>query len=50
MAWDDMQALFAATYIDEIAAAQRDGGELALRAKLDCLTGDERGALREALD
>jgi hypothetical protein len=49
MDWEDMQALFAATYVDEIAAAQRDGGEPALRAKLNCLSEDERAALRVAL-
>ena len=33
MPWDDIQALFAATYVDEIAAAQRDGGKDALRER-----------------
>jgi hypothetical protein len=49
MKWDDMQALFAATYVEEITAAQRDGGQAALRAKLGFLTEEERAALREAL-
>jgi hypothetical protein len=34
MGWDEMQALFATTDVDEIAAAERSGGEAALRTKL----------------
>jgi hypothetical protein len=49
MSWDDMQALFATTYVDEIAVAQRDGGEAALRDRLSRLTGAVRGSLRDAL-
>jgi hypothetical protein len=49
MNWDDMQALFAATYLDEIIAVQGDGGKTALRTKLGRLTEGERAALREAL-
>jgi hypothetical protein len=49
MNWDDMQALFAATYVVEITAVQRSGGEAALRVKLGSLTEDERAALRRAL-
>jgi hypothetical protein len=50
MSWDEIQALFAATYVDEIAAAQRDGSEAVLRAKVASLSEGERRALREALD
>jgi hypothetical protein len=50
MGWDEMQALFAATYVDEIAAAQRSGGEAALRTKLASLSEAEQRALRLALD
>jgi hypothetical protein len=49
MDWDAMQAVFAATYVEEIAAVQREGGVTALRSKLDTLTDGERAALREAL-
>jgi hypothetical protein len=44
-----MQALIAATYIDGVAAAQRNGGKGALRAKLTSLSASERQLLREAL-
>jgi hypothetical protein len=44
-----MQALFAATYVDEIAAVQRSGGEALVRAKLAALTEGERRLLRDAL-
>ena len=50
MSWDDMQALFAATYADEIAAVLRDGGGSLLREKLAVLSDDERRALRTALE
>ena len=49
MSWDDMQALFAAIYVDEIAAAQRDGGAALVREKVAALSEDQRGVLREAL-
>jgi len=49
MGWDEMQALFAATYVEEIAAAEREGGKAALRSKLDSLSSAERNALRDAL-
>lgn len=41
MEWDDMQALFAATYVDEIRAAQREGGQALLGDKLAALTDTE---------
>jgi hypothetical protein len=50
MSWADIQALFAAIYVDEIAAASRDGSEALLRAKVASLSEGERRALREALD
>jgi hypothetical protein len=49
MGWDEMQALFAATYVNEIAAVQRDGGEALVREKLATLSEGERRVLREAL-
>jgi hypothetical protein len=49
MPWDDMQALFAATYVDEIAAVQRDGGQAVLRDKLAALSDAERNSLHHAL-
>jgi hypothetical protein len=49
MSWPDMHALFAATYVDEIAAVQRSGGAALVRQKLAGLSEDERWALREAL-
>ena len=50
MSWEDMQALFAALYADEIAAVLRDGGIALVREKLTALTDDARRALRIALD
>jgi hypothetical protein len=50
MSWDEMQALFAAIYVDEIAAAQRDGSEAVLHAKVASLSESERRVLRAALD
>ena len=41
--------LFASTYVDEIATAQRHGGKAAVREKLVSLTLSERRVLREAL-
>jgi hypothetical protein len=45
-----MQALFAALYIEEIAAVQRSGGKALLREKLAALSEGERRVLRETLD
>jgi hypothetical protein len=50
MDWDEMQALFAATYVEELAIAERSGGEAALRSRLASLSEAERQALRHALD
>ena len=50
MSWDDMQALFAALYADEIAAVLRDGGIALVREKVTALSDGERRALRTALE
>jgi hypothetical protein len=50
MSWDDMQALFVATYVDEIAAVQRSGGKALVREKLERLSEGERRVLSESLD
>jgi hypothetical protein len=44
-----MQALFAAIYVDEIAAARRSGGEAVVRQKLAALSDSEWRVLRMAL-
>jgi hypothetical protein len=49
MTWQDMQAVFAATYVDEIAAVQRSGGAALVREKLLALSEGERRVLRAAL-
>ena len=49
MSWPELEALFAATYVDEIAEAHRSGGGALLRAKLTALSQGERRVLREAL-
>jgi hypothetical protein len=49
LTWDEMQPLFAAIYLDEIAAVQRGGGEALLREKLLALSEGERRVLRDAL-
>ena len=49
MSWRDMQAVFAALYVDEIAAVQRDGGTALVREKLAGLSEGGRRVLREAL-
>jgi hypothetical protein len=49
MSWDEMQALFAAIYVDEIAAAQRQGGQALVREKLAALSEEQRQVLREAV-
>ena len=50
MSWDDMQLVFAAMHVDEIAAVANGQGDALLRQRLDVLTDDARNALREALD
>ena len=49
MSWEAMQALFAAIYVDEIAAVQRDGGETVVREKLAALSEVQRRVLRAVL-
>jgi hypothetical protein len=49
MSWHDVKALFAATYVDEIAAVSQSGGAALVRKKLLTLSEDERRVLREAL-
>jgi len=44
-----MKALFASTYVDEIAALQRSGGAALGREKLAALSEGEQQVLREAL-
>jgi hypothetical protein len=44
-----MQHLFAALYVDEIAAVERNGGEVLVRDKLAGLSDEQRRVLREAL-
>jgi hypothetical protein len=49
MSWDEMQALFAAIYVDEIAAIQDGGGERLVWEKLADLSDTQRRNLRRAL-
>jgi len=49
MGWDEMQAVFAATYVDELEDARRSGGKTLVRKKLLRLSHAERRVLREAL-
>ena len=50
MCWDEMQSLFAALYVDEIATMRSDGGgERLVREKLAGLSEGERRVFREAL-
>jgi hypothetical protein len=46
MDWGEMEALFAAAYVDEIATAQRRAGKALLHETLASLSTGERGALR----
>jgi hypothetical protein len=49
MGWEEMQALCAATYVDEIAAIQRTDGAAFMRERVAALSEGERRVLREAL-
>jgi hypothetical protein len=49
MGWEEMQALFAATYVNEIVAIQHTGGAAFLRERVAALSEGERRVLREAL-
>jgi hypothetical protein len=50
MGWEEMQYVFATTFVNEIAAVQREGGKALLRNRLSELSEDERRVLGEALD
>jgi hypothetical protein len=50
MSWDDMQTLFAAIFVDEIAAIQNCGAPALVREKLAGLSDGQRRSLRQALD
>jgi hypothetical protein len=49
LSWEEMQMVFAATYVDELAVAARNGGEALVREKLANLNESERCVLRDAL-
>jgi hypothetical protein len=49
LSWEELQVLFANTYVDEIAAAVSGEGRELLRERLAALSDDERRALREEL-
>jgi len=49
MGWEEMQQLFAAIFVDEIAAVERDGGDVLVREELAGLSEAQRLVLREAL-
>jgi hypothetical protein len=49
MPWDDMQALFAAIYVDEILSLQDRGGEQLVREKVAGLSAEQRDILRREL-
>jgi hypothetical protein len=49
MSWEEMQHVFAATYVDELRAVQRNGGPALVRERLAGLSEGERRLLREAL-
>jgi hypothetical protein len=50
MGWEGMHYVFATTFVNEIAAVQREGGDALLRDRLGKLSEGERRVLREALD
>jgi hypothetical protein len=50
LSWDQMQQVFAATFVDELAALDRDGGDALVRRKVAALSEGERRVLRDALD
>jgi len=50
MSWEEMQHLFAAIHVDELAELQRaGGGENFVRERVAALSESERRGLREAL-
>jgi hypothetical protein len=50
LSWEPMQQIFAATFVDELAVLERDGGDALVRRKVAELSEGERRVLREALD
>jgi hypothetical protein len=49
MGWEEMQRLFAALYVEEIAAVERDGGDVLVRERLAELSETARRSPRDAL-
>jgi hypothetical protein len=49
MSWEEMQAVFAVVYVDELADVQRRGGEALLRERIAKLSEGERSILCDAL-
>jgi hypothetical protein len=49
MSWDEMQALFASIFLDEITDIQDRGGEALVRQKLAGLSDGQRRMLRKAI-
>jgi hypothetical protein len=49
MGWQELQYVFATTFVDELADLRRNGGEALLQERLERLSIDERRVLREAL-
>jgi hypothetical protein len=49
MSWEDMQALFAAIWVDEIAAIQDRGMQALLQEKIARLSSAQRDMLRREL-
>jgi hypothetical protein len=50
LGWDEMKAIFAAQFANEIVAVIERGGEELLRERVGALDADERAMLRTALD
>jgi hypothetical protein len=50
LSWEQMQEVFAATFVDELAALDRNGGDALVRRKVAALSEGERRVLRDALD
>jgi hypothetical protein len=50
LSWEQMQQVFAATFVDELAALERAGGDELVRQRVAALSEGERRVLREALD
>ncbi len=49
LGWDDLQTIFAASFVSEIAAVTEDGGDALLRERVGALDDRQRRVLREAL-